>query len=84
MAEFLIKGNSKAAGMQMVLDAVGCAVEDTMAFGDSGNDLPMLKAAGIGVCMGNGVQEAKDAADYVTKTVLEDGIFHALKHFHLI
>jgi Cof subfamily protein (haloacid dehalogenase superfamily) len=84
MAEFLIKGNSKAAGMQMVLDAVGCAVEDTMAFGDSGNDLPMLKAAGIGVCMGNGVQEAKDAADYVTKTVLEDGIFHALNHFHLI
>ena len=84
MVELLVKGNSKAAGLQLVLQALDCPVEDTMAFGDSGNDLPMLKAAGIGVCMGNGVQEAKDAADYVTKTVLEDGIFHALKHFNLI
>ncbi len=84
MAEFLIKGNSKAAGLQLILEELGCPVEDTMAFGDSGNDLPMLKAVGIGVCMGNGVQEAKAAADYVTATVLEDGIFHALKHFNLI
>lgn len=84
MAEFILKGNSKAAGVQLVLDTLHCPRENTMAFGDSGNDLPMLKAVGIGVCMGNGVQEAKQAAHYVTKTVLEDGIFHALKHYALI
>ncbi len=84
MAEFLVKGNSKAAGLQLVLDALGCAREDTMAFGDSANDLPMLEAVGTAVCMGNGVEQAKNAAHFVTKTVLEDGISYALKHYHII
>lgn len=84
MAEFILKGNSKAAGMEAVLSALNCPREQTMAFGDSGNDLPMLNAVAIGVCMGNGVQEAKAAADFVTKTVLEDGIAYALKHFQII
>lgn len=84
MAEFILKGNSKAAGLEMVLSALDCPRKDTMAFGDSGNDLPMLKAVGTGVCMGNGVQEARQAADFVTKTVLEDGIAYALKHYGLM
>ena len=84
MAEFLIKGNSKAAGLQLVLDAIGCPLADTMAFGDSGNDLPMLKAVGTAVCMGNGVEEAKQAAHFVTKSVMEDGIDYALRHFGLL
>lgn len=84
MAEFVLKGNSKALGMELILKELNCPKEQTMAFGDSGNDLPMLKAAGIGVAMGNGVEEAKAAADFVTKTVMEDGIAYALKHFGLI
>lgn len=84
MAEFVLKGSSKAEGMNLILQELGCSGAETMAFGDSGNDIPMLKAAEIGVAMGNAVEEAKNAADYVTKTVLEDGIFHALKHFALI
>lgn len=84
MAEFLIKGNSKAAGLQMILDEIGCPISETMAFGDSGNDLPMLKAVGTAVCMGNGVEEAKQAAHFVTKSVLEDGIDYALRHYGLL
>lgn len=84
MAEFILKGNSKAAGMETVLSALNCPREQTMAFGDSGNDLPMLGAVAIGICMGNGVREAKEAADFVTKSVLEDGIAYALKHFEII
>ena len=84
MAEFLIKGNSKAAGLQLILDTLQCPLEETMAFGDSANDLPMLQAVGIAVCMGNGVEKAKAEADFVTKSVLEDGIAHALRHFGLI
>lgn len=84
MAEFVLKGNSKAAGMEAVLSALNCPREQTMAFGDSGNDLPMLGAVAIGICMGNGVQEAKETADFVTKTVLEDGIAYALKHYKMI
>lgn len=84
MVELLLKGNSKAAGVQMILRELDCSVEETMAFGDSANDLPMLKAVGTAICMGNGVEEAKKVSHYVTKTVLEDGIFHALKHYRLI
>lgn len=84
MAEFLVKGNSKAAGLQLVLDHLGCPREETMAFGDSANDLPMLEAVGTAICMGNGVEKAKAAAHFVTKTVLEDGISHALKYYDII
>lgn len=84
MAEFVLKGCSKSLGMEMILKELNCPKAQTMAFGDSANDVPMLKAAGIGVAMGNGVEEAKNAADFVTKTVLEDGIAYALKHFELI
>lgn len=84
MAEFVLKGCSKALGMELILKELNCPKEETMAFGDSGNDIPMLKAAGIGVAMGNGVEEAKNAADFVTKSVMEDGIAYALKHFGLL
>ncbi len=84
MAEFVLKGSSKAEGMKLILDELGCPKAETMAFGDSANDIPMLRAAGIGIAMGNAVEEAKNAADFVTKNVLEDGIAHALKHFELI
>lgn len=84
MAEFVTKGNTKAGGMALILDALNCPQSQTVAFGDSGNDIPMLRAAAIGVAMGNGVTEAKNAADFVTKTVLDDGIEYALKHFELI
>ncbi len=84
MAEFVLKGCSKALGMELILKELNCPKEETMAFGDSGNDIPMLKAAGTGVAMGNGVEEAKAAADFVTKTVMEDGIAYALEHFGLI
>ncbi len=84
MAEFVLRGSSKAEGMRLILQELNCPKAETMAFGDSGNDIPMLKAAAIGVAMGNAVEEAKNAADFITKTVLDDGIFHALKHFELI
>ena len=44
----------------------------------------MLKKAKIGVAMGQGNDEAKAAADYITTPVTEDGIMNALKHFNLI
>ncbi len=84
MVELILQGNSKAKGMELMLQTLGCPWDSTMAFGDSGNDLPMLQAAGIGVCMGGGAEEAKAAADFVTKTVLDDGIAHALKHFEIL
>jgi hydroxymethylpyrimidine pyrophosphatase-like HAD family hydrolase len=55
-----------------------------MAFGDGGNDIPMLRFAGIGVALGGVDQEVMDAADYVTTTVDDNGVYNALKHFQVI
>lgn len=84
MLEFVQKGCSKAQGMALMLDALGAAKEDTYAIGDSTNDLPMLRAAGHAICMGNGMERAKAEAEFVTDTVLRDGIFQALRHYGLI
>ena len=62
----------------------GFANGETMAFGDGGNDVAMLRAAGAGVAMGNACDEALAAADYVTASVDDDGIRRALEHFGVI
>ena len=46
--------------------------------------LPKLRAAGVGVAMGNACDEALAAADYVTASVDDDGIRRALEHFGVI
>ncbi len=84
MVEYLNKGCSKAQGMQQVLSALQIPTEETFAIGDSANDIAMFQIAGHAICMGNGVDRAKAAADYVTASVLDDGIAKALKHFELI
>ena len=62
----------------------GFANGETMAFGDGGNDVAMLRAAGVGVAMGNACDEALNAADYVTATVDDDGIARALEHLGIL
>ena len=62
----------------------GLTQEDTCAFGDSGNDVQMLKLAKLGICMGNGYADAKQVADYITDTTDNDGIYNAMKHFEFI
>lgn len=84
MIEFVLKGCSKARGMEALLEHLGISQEDTMAIGDSTNDIPMFQAAKHTVCMGNGMEELKERADYITAPVLEDGIEKALKHYGLI
>lgn len=59
-------------------------IAETMAIGDGGNDVAMLRRAGISVAMGNAVDAVKAAATYVTTTVDDDGIRNALLHWHVI
>ena len=84
MLELVLKGCSKAAGMETLLKALDCPPEDTLAIGDSTNDLPMFATAKHNVCMANGMEELKAQADFVTVTVLNDGIEKALRHYRLI
>jgi hydroxymethylpyrimidine pyrophosphatase-like HAD family hydrolase len=56
-------------------------MDQAAAFGDNGNDASMLKAAGIGVAMGNSDETCRQAADYVTARIEEDGLYQACLHY---
>lgn len=84
VVEFVPKGTSKATGIQWLCNYLGADISDTYAIGDSVNDLDMLRFVGHGIAMGNGSQRAKDAAEYVTDSIHEDGVYHALLHYGLI
>ena len=83
-ADIIARGNSKSHGIDKVIAHYGIDLKDTMAFGDGGNDIPMLRHAGIGVAMGNAAPEVQNASDFVTTSVDEDGILNALKHFGVL
>ena len=78
-AEEATKGNA----LLWLADYLGIPREETMAFGDGENDISMLKAAGIGVAMGNASDQIKEAADEVTLTNDQDGVAAAIRNWVL-
>ncbi|MBC5636523.1 Cof-type HAD-IIB family hydrolase [Ornithinibacillus sp. BX22] len=82
--DVLPKGGSKAYGIEKVMEKLHIPEENRYAFGDGLNDVEMLTKIPNSVAMGNGVEEAKNAAKYVTKSVDEDGILHGLKMVGLL
>lgn len=84
IAEITDKNINKATGIDVILDHYQADVFATIGIGDSANDLPMLKKCAVGIAMGNGAQEAKDAADYVTTDILEHGIWNAFVEYGLV
>ena len=82
--EVTLPGLTKGSGLIEYLQKEGIAQGDSIAVGDSANDIPMLRAAGIGVAMGNASVAVKKAADYVTSGIEEDGIYRAFEHLGLI
>ena len=82
--EAVPKGTSKATGIAWLCEHLQIPIADTYALGDGVNDLEMLGLVGHGIAMGNASQVAKDAAEYVTTHIHEDGVLNALKHYNLI
>ena len=74
----------KGKGLHAMTEYLGLDIHETMAFGDGGNDVSIIKEAGIGVAMGNAGEEVKAIADYVTTSVDEEGVKNALLHFSVI
>ncbi len=75
-------GNSKGKRLQQWVESQGLSMDQVIAFGDNHNDLSMLKNAGLGVAMGNAVDEVKECADLVIGTNIEPGISEVVKkHF---
>ena len=65
--EVVPEGVSKGAALQMFCKMREIPIEHTIAAGDEGNDLSMLRAAGIGCAVANAQEEVKKTADYVTE-----------------
>lgn len=79
----IARGTNKATGIDHVIRHYGIDLSDTMAFGDGGNDIGMLRHAGIGVAMGNASDAVKANADLVTDSVDDDGVANILNRYVL-
>jgi hydroxymethylpyrimidine pyrophosphatase-like HAD family hydrolase len=85
--EFTRTGTSKATSLSIVANyylELDGEMTRTIAVGDSANNLPMLRAADVSVCMGNGTDAVKAEAEFVTRSIHDDGVFHAFEHFGVI
>ncbi|MEV5155450.1 HAD family hydrolase [Streptomyces werraensis] len=67
-------GVTKATGLALAAEHLGLRPEDTVAFGDMPNDVPMFRWAGHGVAMANAHPELKAVADEVTLSNEDDGV----------
>lgn len=81
--EILPRGIDKAQSLERLLEKTGLTREEMIACGDGYNDLSMIKYAGLGVAMENGVLPVRNAADYITLSNNNDGIAHVVEKFML-
>ena len=81
--EIIRPGVNKASALHQLAELLQISPEETMAIGDSNNDLPMLKAAGHSVAMGNAGEHVQKITDYVTDTCDADGVAVAIRRYVL-
>jgi len=74
-------GYDKSSAVDALAKLFNVSLSQIMALGDDYNDTNMLKRAGCSVAMGNAVDEAKQAAKYITDTNNNDGVAKAIKKF---
>ena len=72
-------GVTKGNSLRFLSEKLGIPLENTMACGDTQNDLDMIRTAGIGVAMGNATDDVKQAADFITRSNEEDGVAYAIR-----
>ena len=82
--DLALKDIDKAYAMDILLDHLNASAEDAIVFGDARVDIPMLQHSSVGVAMGNGGEEIRAMADYVTDDVECDGLWKAFAYLGLI
>ncbi|MDR2398404.1 MAG: Cof-type HAD-IIB family hydrolase [Spirochaetaceae bacterium] len=82
-SEGIVAGETKVTGMDRVLAVLGLTRADAIAVGDSENDLDIIKAAGLGVAMGNACDALKREAKVITHNVGEGGVAWVFKRYVL-
>ena len=81
--EILPRESTKRSAVQVLLANYGLDPEKAVAFGDSDVDIDMLQYCGMGVAMGNAPRHVKEAADYVTASNDQEGVYIALNTLRL-
>jgi Cof subfamily protein (haloacid dehalogenase superfamily) len=76
-------GADKGRALARVCEHVGVPLSEAMAIGDAAPDLEMMRAAGVGMAMGNAPDEVKEQADVVGPSNLDDGVAWAIREFAL-
>lgn len=79
--EIFKSGVSKYNAIKVVMDIEGIINDNVIAFGDGLNDVEMIKFVGIGVAMGNALDEVKSVSDYITISHNNDGVVYFLRDF---
>ena len=79
--EIANKEATKGNAIKLLANKLGFTEQEVLAIGDQNNDIEMVVTAGIGVAMGNGTEEIKSKADYITDTVLNNGFVKAIDKF---
>ncbi|SDO47942.1 Cof-type HAD-IIB family hydrolase [Alkalicoccus daliensis] len=74
---------NKGSALLHLAKQMGIAQSETIGIGDNHNDFELVATAGLGVAMGNAVQELKDIAQYTTLSNNEEGVLHVLEKFVL-
>ena len=72
-------GVDKGSGMLRLCGELGIPASESVSVGDADNDIPMLRAAGLGIAMGNAARHVKDAADRVAADNDHDGCAEAIR-----
>ncbi len=83
LVEIVANGSDKGGALKFLAEHYGIPLSETIAIGDNFNDLPMIRAAGLGVAVENGEEQLKKQADFVTRTCDEDGVGYVIRKFGL-
>ncbi len=79
--ELVREGATKASALRTICDLTGIHLSDTLAIGDHRNDMEMIEEAGIGVAVGNAIDDLKAIADYVCENSHAAGVIEAVEKF---
>lgn len=81
--EFTKAGATKGMGLRFLCSHLGISLSETMACGDTQNDIDILKTAAVGIAMENARDDVKEIADYITLSNENSGVAHAIRRFAL-
>jgi len=74
-------GAKKSCAVEFLRKMWGFSQDEVLTIGDQDNDIELLKSGGIKVAMGNGTQNLKEVADFITDTIDNDGFVKAVEKF---